>query len=85
MAKAKKEKKKKIHTIKIDTHYNEDLKEEKNVLLDGESIFLIDTERYMGHRRDQMNDVVEVINKKFKSSITKDDLRKALMFGTIEL
>lgn len=78
-------KKKKQHSFAIsDILYDEGLKEYKAVLLDGKEIYRIDQSLYMGHKRNQTPEVLDVLSKKLKREVTKEDLQRAITFGFIE-
>jgi len=81
---AKNKKPNKIHTFDISpTQYDENLKEYKSVLLDGKEIFRLDQSTYMGHKRNQTPEVLEVLSKLLKREVSKDELQRAITLGTL--
>ena len=64
--------------------YDEKLKEYKSVKLDGVEIYRIDRTVYMGVKKDYTLDVLKILSEKLGIEVTKDDLQKAILFGTIE-
>lgn len=63
--------------------YDENMKEYKPVLLDKKVIFKIYQETYMGFKANYTNDVIAILSKKLKYEVTKEDLQRAITFGTI--
>jgi hypothetical protein len=82
---ARKKKRTTPWTFKItETLYDENFKEYKNVLLDGEAILKLDFTTYMGHRRNQTPELLEVLSSKIGRVVTKDELNRAMMLGTLD-
>lgn len=79
-------KKKRIEPYSLlmtETLYDENFKEYKDILLDGKPILRLDFTTYMGHRRNQTPELLEILSKKIGRTVTKEELNKALILGVI--
>jgi hypothetical protein len=82
---ARKKKQTTPHTFKIsEVLYDENFKEYKNVILDGKEILRLDFTTYMGHRKDQTKDLLEILTKKVGREISRSDLNRAMLLGVID-
>jgi hypothetical protein len=80
----KKKKQKEPHTFQISpVQYDENFKEFKTVILDGKEILRLDFSTYMGHRRDQTKDLLEILTAKIGRPVSKEELNRAMMLGVI--
>jgi hypothetical protein len=57
----------------------------KYVFLNDEKIYRIDSTLYMGHKRNQLDDVSKALSTHLKVEVTKDQVKRALLFGYIEV
>lgn len=82
----KKPAKKKQYRFELKEVYDDKtFKAEKIIFLDGKEVFKLEP-LYLGKiRRDQTHEVMEHISKLLKKTVTKEDIKRALTFGYLEV
>jgi hypothetical protein len=67
----------------IDSQYDDALQEYRSVQLNGKEIFRLKQERIMGVMRNQTKEVLAALKKETGIDWTRDELQRAMLFGTL--